>query len=106
MSSYILNNQKEKLVLYTLDLINKSTFFRCISIRKQFIEDFKLDEDLSRSISSKIGKIIKELAELDIVRYYTKSRKTCKNLYKGTLFKNLNEKMDENYTIIRMKAKV
>ena len=103
MNSYILNNRKEKLVNFVLTEMNNSTYIRCVSLRRRFINDFRLDEDLAKSISIKIGLIAKELIALGILE---RDNKRYKNLFKGSLFEMLDKKMNENYTIIRFKAEI
>jgi len=103
MGSYILDNRKEKLVLYILKEINNRTYFRCASLRKQFINQFRINSDLSQSISRRIGRIMKELIELGVLE---REKGRYKNLFKGMLFETMNKRMDENYTMIQMKAEI
>jgi len=106
--SYILDNQKSKLVLFILDEINKCTYFRIPSLNKYYVntslKDINITEKLRRSISSRIGRITTELIRLEIIMKFNKS--TFKNLYKGNLFKALDKKMKQNYHIIGLKNKM
>lgn len=110
MSSFILKHWNEELVQFALNEMNKHVFFKTLNLRKKFIDDFLVQDDQLHSISIRIGYIAKELIELGILTLYRNYKhsykRVYKNLYKGSLFDAIEQKMDEKYTIIRLKGKV
>lgn len=111
-SSYILTNRDSKLTKFTLDEIDKCTYFRTASLSNHIVGKIlnikytKIEEEVRRSASNKIGRIVKELVRLGIVVKHTESvRSVWKNLYKGNLHTTLDKKMEENYFIIKIKKR-
>ena len=109
-NSYILTNIKLNLTKLVLDEINKCTYFRTASLSNHIVGKIlnikyaKIEEEYRRSASNKIGRIIKELNKLGIVIKHTGSvRSVWKNLYKGNLYAILDEKMEQNYFMVKMK---
>ena len=104
-TSYILNNQNSKLTKFILDDINKCTYFRTTTLSKRYINISlkikNIEGTLKRSVSNKVGRIISELNNLNIIIAFSKS--TWKNLHKDQLYSVLEEKMEQNYHIIKLK---
>ena len=112
-SSYILNNQNSNITKIILDEINKCTYFRTSSLSNRVtgkilnVKHLKTGEKTKRSISTKIGRIVKELVNLGIVIKHTESvRNVWKNLYKGNLHIILDKRMEENYFILKIEKEV
>ena len=89
-NSYIITTWDNELTQFVLDYINKHSFINVRSLRKQYNTDIIIYESKSRSISIKIGIIMKELKKLGIVSNW--SRKTYQNHCKGKLFKEMEKK--------------
>jgi len=51
---------------------------------------------MTRSIGIRIGRIVKELVDLGIIKKYTTSGTVYKNLYKNKLHKTLKERILKN----------
>lgn len=110
-SSYILTNYNTDITKFTLDEINKCTYFRTATLSNRIIGKIlnvkhltEVEDEVRRSISNKIGRITKELVKLGIVIKHTESvRSVWKNLYKGNLYTILDKKMEENYFILKTK---
>ena len=110
MDSYILNNQDTKLVQFILKEINNSTYFKTPNLSKLYINKVleikysNITENIRRSTSIRIGKIIQELKKLGIIKKHSGTAKSIwKNLHKNQLYVVLNEKMEQQYLIIKMK---
>ena len=105
--SYILTNRKSELTIFILDEINKSTFIKVPTLSRRYVSMlFKADnsiekEKIKRSASIRIGRITTELAELGIIISHSES--VYKNLYKNKLYKILDEKMEQHYSLIKFK---
>lgn len=109
-SSYILNNHNSDITKFTLDEINHCTYFRTASLSKRVIGRIlnnkhpKTKVEANRSVSNRIGRIVKELVKLGIVVKHTESvRSAWENLYKGNLHATLDKKMEQNYYILKIK---
>ena len=110
MASYILTNQNSKLIKFILDEINNCTYFNTATLSKQYTHKIlkvrfsDIDGELRRSASNRIGRIIRELIELKIIVKHTGSvRSVWKNLYKGKLYAILDERMEQEYFMIKIK---
>lgn len=109
-TSYILTNKDSKLTKYVLDKINKYTYFKTATIRNNYLSNSLKDkyndiqEKIRRSVSNRIGRIVRELNELKIIVKYSGSvRSVWKNLYKDDLYNILDEKMEQNYFMLKIK---
>lgn len=109
-SSYILTNRDSDITKFALDEINKCTYFRTASLSKRVTGRIlntkrpKTKVEVNRSISNKIGRIVKELVKLGIVVKHTESvRSAWENLYKGNLHDILDKKMEQNYYTLKIK---
>ena len=94
--SYVLNNKNKALGSFILNEINKHTYFKTHTLRKQYIENLKRHEitDITQSVSVRIGRFVNGLEKLDLViKYDDKNIKTTwKNLYKNSLFDELEKR--------------
>ena len=111
-TSYILTNKYSELTKYTLEEINKYTYFRTATLRNNYLNTSLKNKyndvqgKLRRSVSNRIGRIVRELSDLKIIVKYTKSENSVwKNLYKDDLYNILDEKMEQNYFMLKMKKK-
>ena len=109
-TSYILNNKNSELTKYILDEINKYTYFRTSTLRNNYLSTSLKDkysnvqEKIRRSVSNRIGRIVRELNNLNIIVKYSESIRTVwKNLYKDNLYNILDEKMEQKYFMLKMK---
>ena len=109
-TSYILTNKDSKLTKYVLDEINKYTYFRTDTLRNNYLSNSLKDkysdvqEKIRRSVSNRIGRIVRELNDLKIIVKYSGSNKSVwKNLYKDDLYNILDKKMEQNYFMLKMK---
>lgn len=101
INSYILTNQDSKLTKLVLDEINKCTYFRTPTLRKKYLLNNSLKDnhndmqgEIKRSVSNRIGRIVRELNDLKIIVKYSRSvRSAWKNLYKDNLYDILDKKM-------------
>lgn len=108
--SYILNNWDSNLTKFVLDEINKCTYFRTTIISKSYINKIlkiknnRIKESLFRSTSNRTGRIVAELNRLGIItKYSNTTRGVWRNLHKGNLRTDLDEKMEQTYHIIKIK---
>ena len=97
--NYISETWDSELTRFVLDYINDHTFINIRSLRKLYYPNTIIYEHETRSISIKLGRIMKELKELGFVSNW--SKKTFKNHYKGKLIQNLEKK---NKNVFRKKA--
>ena len=107
--SFILKNRNKDLVKYMLDEINKCTYFRTIVLSKRYVNVLKLrhidiQQNIRNSISVRIGKLTNELCDLGLIAKHNEAtRPLWRNLYKGNLHTVLNERMEKEYHIIKLK---
>lgn len=110
IDSYILANQDSELIKFILNEIHKCTYFKASTMSTRFCKEIlnikytDIEESMRRSVSSRIGRIVRELRDLKlIVRHVNSTRGVWKNLYKDTFLSVLNEKMEGEYFIIKLK---
>ena len=110
-TSYILTNKNSKLTKFVLNEINKYTYFRTATLSNNYVNEIlktkytDTREEIRRSTSNRIGRIIRELNDLKIIVKYTKStRSVWKNLYKGNLYKILDKRMEKKYFIFKVNS--
>ena len=109
-NSYILTNRDSKLTIYILNEINKYTYFRTATLRNNYISNSLKNKytqgEIRRSVSNRIGRIVRELNDLKIIVKYSGSNQSVwKNLYKDDLYNILDKKMEQNYFMVKMKKK-
>lgn len=99
--SYIVNCKDKELLAFVLNQINKLTYFRTRSLSRYYISKKyeKFNECLIKGVPIRTGRIIGELNRLGLIEKYSDTyRPLWKNLYKNTLFVELNKKL-KNYII-------
>ena len=105
--SYLLDPEYRKIAEFTLNEINNRSYFKIKSITKWYMFNilglprYKNGGALLYTISSKVSRIVKELVGLNIVEKDGRTR--YRNLFRGTIRKAVDEQIDKNYFILKLK---
>lgn len=104
--SYILDPAYRKITEFTLSEINNKTYFKVKSITKWYMFNelglprYKNTGALLYTISAKVSRILKELVNLKVIE---KDGTRYRNLYKGNIRNAVDEQIDKNYHIIKLR---
>jgi len=105
--NYILEPSYKKIVDFVLTEINNRSYFKVKSIAKWYmtnelgLSEYTMCGALPYSIGNKVGKILRELVSLNIIEKDGRTR--YKNLNRGNIRKAVDEQIDKNYHIIKLK---